>query len=102
MVTVEVPTVAVEETVKVSVELPEPGAAIEAGLKEAVTPAGRPEADSEMALLKPPETAVVIVALPEAPCAMDSEVGAAAIVKSGVGMTVGVTETGSEGGRVGQ
>ena len=61
MVTVEVPRVAVEETVKVSVELPEPGAAIEAGLKEAVTPAGRPEAESAMAELKPPETAVVIV-----------------------------------------
>src|SRR3954467_4175787 len=69
MATVEVPTVAVEETVKVSVELPEPGAAIEAGRREAVTPAGRPEAESEMALLKPPETAVVIVEVPVPPCA---------------------------------
>src|SRR5437764_13826064 len=78
MVTVAVPRVAVELTVKVSVELPEPGAAIEAGLKEAVTPAGRPEADSEMAELKPPETAVVIVEVPVPPCAMEAAVGAAA------------------------
>src|SRR5436305_5008302 len=97
MVTVEVPTVAVEETVKVSVELPEPGAAIEAGLKEAVTPAGRPEAESEMALLKPPETAVVIVEAPVPPWAIETEVGEAAIVKSGVTAVVGVTETQVEG-----
>src|SRR3954470_14372135 len=97
MVTVEVPRVAVEETVKVSVELPEPGAAIEAGLKEAVTPAGRPEAESEMALLKPPETAVVTVTLPEPLCAIDAEPGAAAMVKSGVVVVLGVTETQVEG-----
>src|SRR4051794_12898787 len=92
MVIVEVPRVAVEATVKVSVELPEPGAAVEAGLKEAVTPEGRPEAESAMAELKPPETAVVIVALPEDPCAMDVELGEAEIVKSRVVVTVGVTE----------
>ena len=97
MVTVEVPRVAVELTVKVSVEVPEPGAAIEAGLKEAVTPDGRPEADSEMAELKPPETAVVIVEVPVPPCAMETAVGAAAIVKSGVVMTAGVTEMQVEG-----
>src|SRR4051794_4282772 len=92
MVTVEVPRVAVEETVKVSVELPEPGAAIEDGLKEAVTPAGRPEAESAMAELKPPETVVETVTLPELPCTMDVEVGEAAMVKSGVVVTVGMTE----------
>src|SRR3954469_2387003 len=63
MVTVEVPRVAVEETVKVTVELPEPGAAIDDGLNEAVTPDGRPEAESAIAELKPPETAVVTVEL---------------------------------------
>src|SRR5215475_8218795 len=75
MVTVEVPGVAVADTVKVSVELPAPGAPIEEGLKEAVTPAGRPEAESAMAELKPPEIAVVTVVLPEPPCAMETEVG---------------------------
>src|SRR4051812_28344467 len=97
MVIVAVPTVAVGETVKVSVELPAPGAAIEAGLKEAVTPAGRPEAESEMALLKPPETAVVIVEVPVPPCATETEVGEAEIVKSGVTVVVGVTETQVDG-----
>jgi hypothetical protein len=92
MVTVEVPRVAVELAVKVSVELPAPGAPIEDGLKEAVTPAGRPEAESEMALLKPPETAVVIVELPVPPCATETAAGAAEIVKSGVVVVLGVTE----------
>src|SRR3954449_11893935 len=92
MVIVEVPRAAPADTVKVSVELPEPGAAIEAGLKEAVTPDGRPEAESEMAELKPPETVVETVTLPELPCAMDVEVGAAAMAKSGVVVTVGMTE----------
>ncbi len=99
MVTVEVPRVAVEATVKVSVELPEPGAAIEDGLKEAVTPAGRPEAESAMAALKPPETAVVTVTLPVLPWTIEIEVGEAAIVKSGVVVTVGVTEMQVEGAR---
>src|SRR4051794_22217305 len=97
MVTVAVPRVAVDEAVKVTVEVPEPGAAIEAGLKEAVTPAGRPEAEREMAELKPPETAVVTVTLPEPPCAIDAEVGAAAMVKSGVVVVLGVTEMQVEG-----
>lgn len=52
---------------KVRVELPLPGAPIEVGLKLAVTPAGRPEADSEIAELKPPLTVVEIVVLPELP-----------------------------------
>ena len=82
-----------------SVELPEPGAAIEVGLKETVTPAGRPEADSEMAVLKPPETAVETVEVPEAPWAIETAVGEAEIVKSGVGGPLtGVTETQVEGG----
>src|SRR3954452_16357118 len=97
MVTVEVPRVAVGETVKVSVELPAPGAAIEDGLKEAVTPAGRPEAESAMAELKPPETAVVIVEVLVLPCTTETEVGAAAIVKSGVVTGLGVTEMQVEG-----
>jgi len=54
-VIVDVPTVAVLLALKVSVELPEPGAAIDVGLKAAVTPAGSPLAESETAELKPPE-----------------------------------------------
>src|SRR3954468_20173656 len=87
----------VGDAVKVSTELPEPGAAIEDGLKEAVTPAGRPEAERAMAALKPPETAVVIVEVLVLPCTTETELGAAAIVKSGVVTTLGVTEMQVEG-----
>jgi hypothetical protein len=66
-VTVAVPVAAVLLAVRVSVELPLPGAAIEAGLKLAVTPAGKPEADKETAALNPPLTTVEIVLLPELP-----------------------------------
>ncbi len=45
----------------VTVDVPEPGAAIDAGLKLSVTPEGAPEALKEMAELKPPETDVVTV-----------------------------------------
>ena len=51
-------------TVMVMVELPEPGAAIGLGLKLTVVPDGMPEADSVMALLKPPLTVVVMVEVP--------------------------------------
>ena len=61
------PVVAVLLAVNVRVELPLPGAAIEGGLKVAVTPAGNPEADNETAELKPPLTVVEIVELPELP-----------------------------------
>jgi hypothetical protein len=67
IVTVEVPVAAVEPAVKVMVELPLPGAAIDVGLKLAVTPLGRPEAESETAELNPPLTLVEIVLLPELP-----------------------------------
>lgn len=67
MVIVEVPLVAVLPTVNVSVELPLPGAAIDAGLKLAVTPVGKPEAERATAELKPPLTVVEIVVLPELP-----------------------------------
>ena len=66
-VTFVVPVVAVLLAEKVSVELPLPGAAMEAGLKLAVTPEGRPEAESEIAELNPPLTEVETVLLPEAP-----------------------------------
>ena len=53
------PVLAVLETVSVKFDVPEPGAAMEVGLKLPVTPEGRPVADKATAALKPPETAVV-------------------------------------------
>ena len=53
---------AVFETVKLKCAEPEPGAAIDAGLKLAVTPEGSAEYDSEIAALKEPEVVVVTVA----------------------------------------
>ena len=67
MVIFAVPVVAVLLAAKVTVEAPLPGAAIEVGLKVAVTPVGNPEADNETAELKPPLTVVVSVELPELP-----------------------------------
>lgn len=67
IVTLAVPVVAVLLAVKVTVELPLPGAGMEVGLKAAVTPAGNPEADNETAELKPPLTVVETVELPELP-----------------------------------
>ena len=51
-------------TVMVMVELPEPGAGIVLGLKLTVVPDGMPEADRLIALLKPPQTVVVMVEAP--------------------------------------
>ena len=45
----------------------EPGAAIVAGLKAVVVPAGKPDAESETVELNGPEIAVVIVEVPDAP-----------------------------------
>ena len=78
-------------TVMVMVELPEPGAGIGLGLKLTVVPDGMPEADSVMALLKPPLTVVVVVELPWLPCWMLSPAGAAEMVKLGGATTVSVT-----------
>src|SRR5260370_1410572 len=86
MVIVEVPGAVAEPTVTVIVEVPAPGAAIEVGLKATVTPEGWPEADSATALVKPFETAVVIVEVPEPPCASDPELGEAESGKSGGGV----------------
>ena len=69
---------------KVTVEVPEPGAAIEAGLKLTVTPAGTPDAARATAELNPPETAVVMVEAPLLPGATETSVGEAEMVKAGV------------------
>lgn len=83
IVIADVPLVAVLPTVNVSVELPPPGAAMDAGLKLAVTPVGRPEAERETAELKPPLTVVEIVVLPELPWMTERLAGDALSVKLG-------------------
>jgi len=88
-----VPATVVEATVKVAVEVPEPGAAIDVGLNPTVTPVGWPLALSAIAELKPPETAVVTVEVPLLPAATETEVGEAARVKAGTGAEVTVSET---------
>lgn len=75
MVTVQVPGVALVLTVRVSVDAPEPGAAMVDGLKAAVTPVGRPLADRATALLNPPDTVDVIVEVPLAPCFTVTDAG---------------------------
>ena len=92
MVMVWVPVLARELTVTVIFDVPEPGAAIEAGLKLTVAP----EiwlADKATAELKPPETAVVMVEVPDLPRATDSVVGDALRVKLALGAAVMVRET---------
>ena len=79
-----VPVVAVLLAVKVSVELPLPGAAIVAGLKLAVTPLGTPEIERATDELKPFETEVDIVLVAELPCVTDRLAGEALRAKSGV------------------
>ena len=78
------PTAVPDPTEIVRIEEPEPGAAMDAGLKLAVAPEGRPEALNAIAESKPPETAVVIVLAPSAPWSIVSEVGEAEMVKLGV------------------
>src|SRR5258708_34473053 len=85
-VTVVVSLVAVLLAEKVRFELLLPGAPIEVGLKLAVTPAGRPEADNEIAELSPPLTVVEMVVLPELPWVTDKLPGEALSVKSGVAL----------------
>ena len=80
MVMVEVPATAVEATVSVSLDEPDPGAAMDAGLKLAVTPVGNPDADNAIAELNPPETAVVRVEVPVLPATTETEVGEAVSV----------------------
>ena len=63
------------------------------GLKLAVTPEGRPLADSATALLNPPATAVVMVDVPLLPCGTVTATGAAVTVKLGATLAVTVSET---------
>lgn len=79
-------------TARVNVDVPEPGAAMDAGLKLAVTPVGAPDVVSAIAELKPPDTAVVRVEAPLLPCTTEREVGAAVSVKAGLAAAVTVSE----------
>jgi len=58
-----VPAFVNDPTVNVSIEDPEPGAAMEAVLNVAVVPAGSPDTSRLIAELKPPETVVEMVLL---------------------------------------
>lgn len=71
---------------KVTADVPDPGDAMEAGLKLTVTPVGAPEDDSAIAELNPPETAVVMVDVPLLPGATETATGEAASVNAGVGV----------------
>ncbi len=77
-----------DATASVRVEVPDPGAAMDVGLRLAVTPVGAPEADKVIAELKPPATVVVIVDVPLLPCTTDTDVGEAEMLKLGVGLEV--------------
>ena len=77
--TVDDPVVAVVEAVKVRVLVP----VVEAGLKLAVTPAGKPLAASETLPLKPLAGLTVMVLVPDAPWATERLVGLADSEKFG-------------------
>lgn len=85
------PVAAVLDTVMVYFEVPEPGAAIDVGLKLPVTPVGKLDADKATAASKPPETAVVMTTLPLLLSSMDTEVGETEMVKAGGGSAVTVS-----------
>jgi hypothetical protein len=86
IVTVAAPVVAVEEAVRVKVEVALPFAGGVTGFVEnvAVTPLGRPVALSVVAALKPFKLVIVMVLVPLEPCVIVSELGEAPTVKSGV------------------
>jgi hypothetical protein len=62
-----VPAAVDDPTVMLMVDDPVP--VIDVGLKPTVTPEGWPDAESATAELKPPLTVLVIVELPDPPCA---------------------------------
>ena len=89
-VMVRVPLVARRFTVMVKLDDPAP--VIDVGLKLVVTRLPCPDAEREMAELKPPVTAVLTATLPELPRVMAIEVGLALIEKPAEAVvTVSVT-----------
>jgi hypothetical protein len=91
----EVPTGVDAPTLTIIVEEPDPGAAIDVGVKLAVAPVGRPDADNEIAELKPFAIVVDIVEFSEPPCAIESDVGDAPTEK--LGLFVGLNLISSTG-----
>jgi len=83
--------VAFEASFTVILDVPLPGAAMGVGLKLTVAPLPCPDADKAIAELKPPETVVIIVELPELPRDTVSEVGDAETAKFGGAATVSDT-----------
>ena len=82
MVMVNVFSAAVVPTLTVIVDVPEPGAAIDLGLKVTFCAPPAPAADNVIAESKLPRAAVVIVAVPDAPRATVSAMGNALILQS--------------------
>lgn len=91
-VIVLVPREAFLATVIVMFDDPVPGAAIGFGLKPTVTRLPCPDADNEIAELKPFSAVVLMVEFPELPRLTVTDDGEALILKSGV-MPVTVSET---------
>jgi len=87
MVTVAVPVVAVLLAVRVSVL----EVVAEAGLNEAVTPVGRPEADRPTLPVKPFSGVTVTVPVPLPPWVILTLFGDAERLKSGAAFTVRLT-----------
>jgi hypothetical protein len=81
---VYVPAVVPAATANVIVDDPDPGAAIDDGLKLTVTPAGCPLADNATAELNPPLTVVEMVELPLLPCTTETDPGDEKIAKAGL------------------
>lgn len=80
-VTLTAPVAAVLPAARVRVELP--GVPTDAGLKLAVTPDGRPEADKDTVELKPPRADTETVVVAELPWVTDKLEGERLRVKSG-------------------
>ena len=87
------PVGALLETVKLKSVVPEPGAAMEVGLKLYVTPEGTPDAVKLIAELKPPETEVVTTPYPLCPWSRYPEVGEIETVNVPAEVPVTVRET---------
>ncbi len=78
-------------TSNVTMELPEPGAGTGLTLKPTVVPDGTPAAESVIAELKPPLTAMLRVEVPDRVCCTLNEAGEPEIAKSDPAVTVRFT-----------
>jgi hypothetical protein len=87
-----VPAAVDDPTVNLRNEVPDPGAVIDFWLNAAATPVGTPETVRAIAELKPLETVVVMVLVPEDTGMIDTDAGAAAMVNAGA-VAVTVSET---------